>query len=102
VLVIDDLTTTGLRKTETIDIIERNGGKVGYSLVVLDRQEGAEEKLQERNIVLLSILKASEFAKVAEDEGLINKKQRNIILDYIQRRREKDGLPSVSSADFHH
>lgn len=96
VLVIDDLTTTGLRKTETIDIIERNGGQVSYSLVIIDRQEGSEENLEKRNIVLLSLLKASEFAKIARDEELITEEQRNTILHYIQKRREKDGLPSVA------
>lgn len=96
VLVIDDLTTTALRKTETIDIIEKTGGHVSHSIVIIDRQEGAEEKLREKGIKLLSLLKASEFATIARNENLIDEKQKEKIVAHIKDRRAKDGLSGIS------
>jgi len=96
VLVIDDLTTTALRKTETIDIIEKNGGQVSHSVVIIDRQEGAEEKLRERGIGLLSLLKTSEFATIARNENLIDEKQKERIIAHIRDRRAKDGLSGIN------
>jgi len=97
VLVIDDLATGALRKTENIDIITTNGGHVSQVVVVIDRQEGAEEKLKERGIALLSLLRASEFAEIALKEGLIEEEQKNKVIGHIDQARAKKGLPAISS-----
>jgi orotate phosphoribosyltransferase len=95
VLIIDDLTTTALRKTETIDLIEKNNGQVKYILVIVDRQEGAEEKLGERGIKLFSLIRATEFAKIAYSENLIGEEEAKEIISHIQGRRKKMGLSEI-------
>jgi len=56
VLVVDDVATTGRSLLEVIDVVEKFGGNVAKVIVVVDRLEGASEKLRERGFTLDSLL----------------------------------------------
>ncbi len=56
VLVIDDVATTGKSLLEVIDIVEKYGGVIAKVIVVVDRLEGASEKLSERGFTLEALL----------------------------------------------
>jgi orotate phosphoribosyltransferase len=59
VLAVDDVATTG---SSILDAIKNmNGASVRHALVVLDREEGATEKLAVHGIELASIFKKSDF-----------------------------------------
>lgn len=61
VMVLDDVATSGGSIMKAIEAARLAGADVDVALVLLDRQEGAEEYLAERGIRLLSVFKASQF-----------------------------------------
>jgi len=61
VIVVEDVTTTGGSSVETVEVLRDAGAKVDKVLVVVDRQEGAEENLKEIDIELISLVKADEL-----------------------------------------
>ena len=51
------------------DVIRAEGGKVDTAITVVDRQEGAREKLKAAGIKLIALLEASEFDLEARGQG---------------------------------
>ena len=63
VLVIEDVTTSGGSVIKTIQILRENQGKVDKVLVVVDRESGAGEKLQNLDVRFVPLLSVSEILK---------------------------------------
>ncbi|MEM3507000.1 MAG: phosphoribosyltransferase family protein, partial [Candidatus Bathyarchaeia archaeon] len=75
VLIVDDLTTTGKSMLNAISAIKAEGGIVTYAIVLIDREEGAEEKLMEENVKLKCFMKISDIAKKLLEMGAIDVKK---------------------------
>ncbi len=65
VLVLDDIATTGGTLAYAISVLRSKGGIVDSALVVIDRQEGAREKLEEMGVRLYSLFTSAELLKLA-------------------------------------
>ena len=63
ILVIEDVTTSGGSIVKTIKIIREHQGLVDEVLAVVDRESGAEEKLQSLNVSFVPILSISDILK---------------------------------------
>jgi orotate phosphoribosyltransferase len=63
VLIIEDVTTSGGSVVKTIKIIRDNEGLVDEVLVVVDRESGAEAKLQNVGVNLIPLLSVSDILK---------------------------------------
>ena len=63
VLVIEDVTTSGTSVVKTIQIIRENKGFVDEAIVIVDRESGAEKKLQSADICLIPLLSVSDILK---------------------------------------
>lgn len=63
VLVVEDVTTTGNSVIKAIDILRENGAEVDKVVTVVDREEGAREKLKDKNVNLIPLVSASEILK---------------------------------------
>ncbi|RAP46802.1 MAG: orotate phosphoribosyltransferase [Methanosphaera sp. rholeuAM74] len=61
VVIVEDVTTTGGSLLKAIDVIEDNGGKITKAFVIVDREEGAKDKFEEKNIEFKPLLTISEF-----------------------------------------
>jgi len=48
VVVVDDVITTGDSTLQAIEAIEEAGGRVGFVIVLVDRQEGGRENIEKR------------------------------------------------------
>jgi orotate phosphoribosyltransferase len=55
VVVVDDVITTGGSTLQAIDAIEEAGGRVAFVLVLMDRQEGGREAIEQRGHAVVSI-----------------------------------------------
>ncbi|TAG10348.1 MAG: orotate phosphoribosyltransferase [Verrucomicrobia bacterium] len=55
VIVVDDVITTGGSTLKAIDAIEREGGKVAFALVLVDREEGGRQAIEARGIHVISL-----------------------------------------------
>lgn len=59
IIVVDDVITTGGSTLKAIDAIERDGGKVAFALVLVDREEGGREAIEARGIPVLALYSRS-------------------------------------------
>jgi orotate phosphoribosyltransferase len=55
VVVVDDVITTGGSTLQAIDAIEEAGGRVAFVLVLMDRQEGGREAIEQSGHAVVSI-----------------------------------------------
>ena len=86
VLLIDDLVTTGLTLKKAAEAVRAEGGVVTDSVVFLDREEGARQKLRKNGIDIHPMLKMSEIAKVLYDSGLMDQESIKIILKQVKKQ----------------
>jgi len=59
VIVVDDVITTGGSTLKAVDAIEREGGKVAFALILVDREEGGREAIEGRGIPVLPLFTRS-------------------------------------------
>ena len=57
VIVVEDVATTGASLVDAISVIRREGGVVEKAIVVVDREEGADEALRAVDVELLPLLR---------------------------------------------
>ncbi len=88
VLLVDDLITSGGNVIETASFLQVEAGlKVKDIVVLLDRQEGAEERLRRQGYNLSSILGLETMLNYLMASGRIDEQWYRKSIDYIQRRR---------------
>ncbi|MBE9003127.1 orotate phosphoribosyltransferase [Nostoc sp. LEGE 12447] len=61
VLIVEDVVTSGGQIIISANQLRRLGAQIDYVLCVIDREEGAVDKLLAEGITLLSLLKRSDF-----------------------------------------
>tara|TARA_B100000965_G_C19477986_1_gene707181 strand:- start:212 stop:733 length:522 start_codon:yes stop_codon:yes gene_type:complete len=62
-VLIDDVATTGGSNIESLKVLQDEGIEVAKIMVVVDREEGAQEKLVPFNIPFESLISASELSE---------------------------------------
>jgi len=80
VLLIDDLVTTGLSLERAARAIRAEGGIVTDAFVLLDREEGGEERLARNGVTLHPILRISDVAGKLHDMNVIGDEELRVIL----------------------
>jgi len=60
-VVVEDVVTTGGSVIKAIDAVRKAGAQVKKALVIVDREEGGQEKFSEIGVPLYSIFKISEL-----------------------------------------
>ncbi len=85
VLVIDDVVTSGKSILNATESLRAEGGVVENVLVLLDREEGGEERLRKQGLKLHSVAKISAIAKRLFDIQAINKSQYDNIVESTKR-----------------
>lgn len=93
VLLVDDLITSGGTVIETAAFLRTEAGlRVKDVVVLLDRQEGAEERLRKHGYNLISILGLEAMLNYLMASGRIDEHWYRMSIDYVQRRRgERSG-----------
>lgn len=59
VIVVDDVITTGGSTIKAIEAIQREGGKVAFALVLVDREEGGRAAIEALGVPVLSLFSRS-------------------------------------------
>lgn len=86
VLVVDDVATTGSSIEKAVNEIRKNGGIVGNAFVIIDRKEGAKEKLEKMGVTLNYIFEIDDILK-----GIINKlgeNEKKMVQEYLAKNVE--------------
>ena len=90
VLVIDDLITTGESVIESAEVVRDQGGVVNELVVLLDREQGGQEKLRASRIEPHVLFKISDAMVWLHNVGLIEDK----IYETVQKYIEEEGQVS--------
>ncbi|BCS91657.1 Orotate phosphoribosyltransferase [Metallosphaera sp. J1] len=81
VLVVDDVATTGGSLERASVEITKSGGKVVGALVIVDREEGASEKLRDLGIEFISVFKISDILRSVS--STLSESERKLIEEYL-------------------
>ncbi len=83
VVVLDGVVTTGKRFLEVVQAIRAEGGMVEDAVVLLDRQQGAQEYLKKNGVTLHSFATMRRIANRLLSLGTIDEKQHDEIVRQI-------------------
>ncbi len=86
-LIIDDLITRGSSVLETAQLLEENGLKVKDVIVLIDREQGATERLRHQGYNLISILKLDVMLNLYMSRGLISEETYQSCADYLRGKQ---------------
>lgn len=90
VLLVDDVSTTGSTIYSAVEIIRENNGLVDNALVIIDRMEGAVEKLREINVELKSLLDIEIVVKTLVKQKLLSSEEYLKIINYYREHGYKN------------
>ncbi|MEM3927262.1 MAG: orotate phosphoribosyltransferase [Desulfurococcaceae archaeon] len=84
VAVIDDVVTTGTSIMRAIESLEKVGAIPIRAIVLIDREQGAREKLVAKNIELYALIRVTELFEILYSNGLIDENTYNEIQSYLK------------------
>lgn len=82
-LLVEDVITSGASLLETIPEIENEGITVSDIVVVLDRQQGGREMLENKGFRVHSLFTISDVCKILKDEGHLTDEEVERINDFL-------------------
>jgi len=83
ILFFDDVISEGLSKVEGIKPLQELGGSVKHMLVVVNREHGGKEKLENLGYKVHALAKISEIVDSLYREKHISKEQKDKVLNYV-------------------
>jgi uridine monophosphate synthetase len=87
VLFFDDVVSEGLSKLEGIKPLEELGAHVKHLLVVVNREQGGKEKLENLGYNVHPLAKISEIVNALCKSQKISSVQAGAVLDYIEKKQ---------------
>lgn len=75
VVVVDDVATTGASLARAVEAVERAGARPCYAAVVIDREQGAAERLAGLGVRLLRVATLREVLMGAAEEGIVSREE---------------------------
>jgi uridine monophosphate synthetase len=85
ILFFDDVISEGLSKVEGVKPLQELGGIVKHMLVVVNREHGGKEKLEELGYKIHALVKISDVVASLSKDKHITKEQAKKVLDYISQ-----------------
>ena len=89
VLIVDDLITTGESVIEAAEVIREQGGVVNELVVLLDREQGGQERLRSSRIETHVLFKISSAMTWLHTVGLIEDRIFDMVKDYIEEESKR-------------
>ncbi|MGE5554848.1 MAG: orotate phosphoribosyltransferase [Methanocella sp.] len=84
VLFFDDVISEGLSKIEGIKPLTELGANVKHMLVVVNREQGGKEKLEQLGYKIHALAKITDIVHSLETSKHISEEEANKVLDYVQ------------------
>jgi orotate phosphoribosyltransferase len=88
IIVVDDVATTGTSVSDAVKIIRANGGIVEDVVALVDRLEGAENKLKNRGVKLSTVTGINDIVNTLYKAGLIDENALESVLKQIVTQGE--------------
>ncbi|ADM28202.1 orotate phosphoribosyltransferase [Ignisphaera aggregans DSM 17230] len=87
ILIVDDVATTGSSIEYAYLAVKEQGGNPIGVFVVIDREQGARERLGRYGLRFYSLLTARELFDILRNEGYIDEEKYNEIIEYLKGYR---------------
>ncbi|MDQ4102109.1 MAG: orotate phosphoribosyltransferase [Thermoproteota archaeon] len=88
VVIVDDVATTGSSLSSAVEIIRTNGGIVEDVVALVDRHEGAQDKLEEMGVKLSAVIGINDIVNALHNAGLIDRNALESVLKQMVTRGE--------------
>jgi orotate phosphoribosyltransferase len=88
VLIIDDLITTGESVIETAEVIRDQGGVVNELVVLLDREQGGQQRLRQARMEPHVLFRISDAMNWLHNVGLIEDRIYETLVKYIKEESQ--------------
>lgn len=75
VLVVDDVATTGGSLASAVEALRGAGAEARYALVIVDREQGARERLEGMGVRLMRVATLRGVLRAAAEEGLLSREE---------------------------
>jgi orotate phosphoribosyltransferase len=85
ILFFDDVVSEGLSKVEGVKPLQELGAAVEHILVVVNREQGGKEKLENLGYHVHALAKVSELVDSLQRNGRISQAQADQVLDFIKK-----------------
>lgn len=86
-VIVEDVVTTGGSVLETAEALRKAGLVVDTAVVVLNREQGGRENLQQHGITLISMLSVHQVLASLKHQGLITENVMQLSTDFINNTR---------------
>lgn len=87
ILFFDDVLSEGLSKMEGIKPLEELGGKVKHLMVVVDREQGGQENLEELGYSVHALATITELVNCLLEHDQISNAQAEAVREYVKNRQ---------------
>jgi orotate phosphoribosyltransferase len=88
VVIVDDVATTGTSLSSAVEIIRANGGEVQHVVALVNRHEGAEDKLKNMGIKLNSVIGIHDIVNALYKASLIDENALESVLKQMVTQGE--------------
>jgi orotate phosphoribosyltransferase len=88
VVIVDDVATTGTSLSSAVEIIRANGGEVQHVVALVNRHEGAEDKLKNMGIKLNSVIGIHDIVNALYKASLIDENALESVLKQMVSQGE--------------
>lgn len=91
-VIIEDVITSGSSVLETANDLKNSGLNVTDAFIILDRQQGGKQALEDQNIKVNSLFTLMQLIEILVEAGKIDAELKNKVKDYLKSSQFYPGI----------